>query len=118
MYKNILNFSFSPLGQSYRSDKQASTFCHFIADVERLETKQLFLKAQHVSLIIDGSTDSSVTEVELCYLRLSVEGQVHHRLLAMCNPGKADAEGITRAVISATIEQLELETEGMQYEII
>ena len=77
-----------------------------------MQTQDLFQKATHVSLVIDGSTDSSIKEVELCYLRMAIEGKIHHRLLALCNPGKADAEGISNAVIEAAKEQLELKTEG------
>ena len=56
------------VGQSYRSDQQCREFSHYIAEVERQKLIKLFKESPFVSLVVDGSTDSSVTEQELLYL--------------------------------------------------
>lgn len=90
----------------YVSDKQAAIFVHFIAKVEMDNIAELVEKAKFLSVISDGSTDSSYTEAEIIYVRFCHEGQITVKFIALKNVGKGDAATITQAILQALGECL------------
>ena len=87
------------IGRSYRSDKKAAEFVHFIAEEQRNGFKELFQKCNFFSLICDGATDSSHQEAEVAYIQLCSSGIVKTFFLGIKNIGKPNAENITKAMI-------------------
>ena len=71
-------------------------FTHYIAEVLRLKLKD----ASFISAMQDGSTDKSVTEQEIIYVRVAKEGVVQEQFLALEEVEKADAAGLVRALIT------------------
>ena len=105
------------IGQSYRTDKKCREFVHYIAEVERNKLKQRYHESDFVALVIDGSTDSSVTEQELLYLRTSKNGVVTTNYLSVCAVGKANAVNIHAAVREAVSRELDVTPEDFMNKI-
>ena len=64
------------IGDTYTNRKAARTFFHFIAEAIRREMRQEYCKAKFLTVLSDGSTDSSVLEQEIVYCRFAHEGKV------------------------------------------
>ena len=89
------------IGMTYRNDKQAKIFINMIAEVERKHLADLVQNAKFISLISDGTTDMSITEAEIVYVRFANEGTVTSQFVAIQNLPKADAQAISKAIIEA-----------------
>ena len=89
------------IGTDYINDKQAATFCHFIAEIEMKKLRDIFERAKFISLISDGSTDSASIEAEILYMRSVIDGVVNVKFICVRNVSKADAETITRTIDQA-----------------
>lgn len=57
--------------------------------------------SKFISIMVDGSTDSSVIEEELLYVRSSIAGKVKVQFLGIQAIEKADAEHVTDAICSS-----------------
>ena len=57
------------VGVSYRSDKKCSEFIQCIAEEQQASLQGSFQSGNFFSVMVDGSTDSSVTEAEIIYIR-------------------------------------------------
>lgn len=64
------------IGNTYLNSNSAKEFCKFIAIAEMNKIADNLNKAKFVSIMSDGSTDSSVTEVEIVYSRISIGGVI------------------------------------------
>ncbi len=73
------------LGNTYRNDKACRTFVGFIAEAECSALAEALKKAPFYSTLTDGSTDSSVREAEIMYVRYSNHGKVSNKFLALKN---------------------------------
>ena len=58
----------------------------------------LVKQAPFLSLISDGSTDSSHKEAEVAYVRFALHGETFNKFVGLKNIGKADADGISNAL--------------------
>ena len=87
-----------PIKSQYRNDKRAKEFVESIAAVEKLNLCTKLEEAKFLSVISDGATDSSHIEAEIVFVRLCVRGTVGVHFVAIKNVGKADAEGVTKAI--------------------
>ena len=58
------------LGNTYVNHKSAKVFTHFIAEIEKNKIAEQLRMAKFLSVLSDGSTDSSVTEKEIIYARI------------------------------------------------
>lgn len=63
----------------YKSRKQAAVFLNSIADIERQRIRELYDKSHFLSIITDGTTDTSVTETEMIFTRTAQKGLVQCR---------------------------------------
>jgi hypothetical protein len=95
------------IGQTYHNDKAAAKFVEYIAKQARSTTAKLIQEGSFLSLISDGSTDTSWQEAEILYARISCKGQVITRFIGIRNLEKADANSITMAVNSMMSETCE-----------
>lgn len=77
------------VGKTYRNSKQAQECMHAIA---RTQHPTRMAAAKYLWVISDGSTDSSITEAVICYVKYAVNGAVHTDFIGVRNVGKADAE--------------------------
>ena len=64
------------LGKTYRTAEYAKVFTHNIANVERNKVSDQIRNAQFVTVLSDGSTDSSITEQEMFFVRTCRGGEV------------------------------------------
>ena len=77
----------------------ATVFVHTIAQVEHAKLKELVESADFISLIVDGATDSSRQEAEICYLQCCTKGKIHTHLVGLKNVGKENAKNIAKAMM-------------------
>lgn len=73
----------------------------------------LSLQARFISIIVDGSTDSSVTEQELVYVRSCSGGVISNNFVALVPTEVADAKGIFNAILKAAHTELELDEDAL-----
>ena len=64
------------LGKTYRTAEYAKVFTHYIANVECNKVSDQIRNAQFVTVLSDGSTDSSITEQEMFFVRTCRSGEV------------------------------------------
>ena len=84
-------------------------FCRFIKYIY----ESLFITSKHhlqddvhfFSILIDGATDSSVTENELIYLRFVEDGKPVNHYFSIENVEHADAAGIVQTIEQAFVKK-------------
>ena len=86
------------MGDSYKNDKSCRVMISIIASIERRKITALLEQAKFVTVLSDGSTDVSVIENEIIYIRFSIKGHVYVFFLALIAVDKADARGIITAI--------------------
>ena len=86
-----------PIGRTHQNDKQCAEFIHHIAQAPQCVIREIVDKVKFISLICDGSTDSSRTEAELAFIRCCHKGAISVHFVGVKNVGKGDAQGIERA---------------------
>ena len=64
------------VGQTYRNVTSAKMFINAIIEVEFNRVKSVITEGQFMCLIGDGSTDASVKEQEMSFLRTAIAGKV------------------------------------------
>ena len=57
------------VGASYRTDKKCCEFIHCIAEEQRLGLQAQIQSNNFFSVMMDGTTDSSVSDAEIIYIR-------------------------------------------------
>ena len=79
--------------QSYRNERSAANFVDTCGQVIRNAMVEDLLRAKYYSILMDSSTDSSVTEQELIYiLYLSKNGTTEVKFFSIQPVKAADAE--------------------------
>lgn len=89
------------LGLTYRNDKQATQFIHFIAEAYKADLLKLVKSSDLFSLLIDSSTDVSVIDEEIMYLPLLDNGGPVTKYFSLQALGRSNAEGVLNAVDNA-----------------
>ena len=82
------------LGSTYLNDKSCSKFVKSISRSELNKLRIIFTDSKFLTLISDGSTDVSVKENEVIYIRHSQLGVAKTLFISMEHVQKADANGI------------------------
>ena len=85
----------------YRNDKQAATFVHYIAEVEKSALEKELHASPFVAIICDGSTDSSVQEQELMMVRYTSKLDVRTKFFAIGSVARPNARNITDCITDA-----------------
>ena len=86
------------VGVTYRNDKQAQIFTHYIANAQRNQLLKKYEAANFISVISDGTTDSSVTEAEIVYIRFATAGVINVHFVAVKNVDTGRAPSIKAAI--------------------
>lgn len=72
----------------------------FIAEAERHKLKEALATTKFLSVMSDSSTDSSVMEEELVYVRWATAGKMEVCFVGVQSVDKPDATQITKAITS------------------
>ena len=96
------------MGQTYRNTESAKQFTEAIAHTARQSLAADIRSAQFVSLLSDGSTDSSITEQELFYIRCVVNGMPTVKFVAAIHVERGDAISILAAMNKAVSQYLNI----------
>ena len=91
----------------YANDQACRRFVHFIHKEIENPIYQKIRDANVISVLFDGSTDSSVKEIELVYVRLLENGIPNNVYFRLAHIDDASAEGVLRA-IEGVFESAEL----------
>ena len=84
-----------PLGTTYHTRQKCSDLTEVIAETMQEEVVSALKSTECFSLLMDGSTDSSVTEKELLYVAyLESSGEAAVRFLALRDVQDTTAEGV------------------------
>lgn len=89
------------LGSTYRNVTSAKQFTAAIAQFEREKLASEVKSAKFLTFLSDGSTDASVKEQEMFFVRYVVNGNISVRFLAVINVDRPDAESIVSALKDA-----------------
>ncbi|VDI54723.1 Hypothetical predicted protein [Mytilus galloprovincialis] len=95
------------VGKTYLNRKRAKEFTDCIAKVQMNTIKDNIHKAKFVSILSDGSTDASITEIEMIYTRVCVNGIVQVFFVNTAYVAKSDASGIIEAM-KRSVEKLDV----------
>ena len=88
--------------KSYRNERSAANFVDTCCQVIKDTLLEDLLSAKYYSILMDGSTDSSVTEQELIYiLYLSKNGIPEVKFFSIESVKAADAEGLKSSLEEA-----------------
>lgn len=80
--------------------------------------KKRILESNFFSVISDGTTDASITEDEIVYLRHAKDGQTYLEFVAVVGVVLADAKSITDAILSSLSDQLGISTEDVSRKMV
>ena len=96
------------VGETYLNDTACKDFVTAICDVERQKLAETINAARFITILSDGSTDVSVYENEIIYVRFAAQGEPHTMFVSIVRVPKADANGIFRA-ISGALDELNVD---------
>eukprot|EP00731_Ephydatia_muelleri_P022417 Em0014g1008a len=99
------------VGASYRTDKKCCEFIHCIAEEQRLGLQAQIQSNNFFSVMMDGTTDSSVSDAEIIYIRQGVKGVVAVNFLAYVNISRGTADHICTALVQALESNLQMTKE-------
>ncbi|KAL5496177.1 hypothetical protein EMCRGX_G012415 [Ephydatia muelleri] len=99
------------VGASYRTDKKCCEFIHCIAEEQRLGLQAQIQSNNFFSVMMDGITDSSVSDAEIIYIRQGVKGVVAVNFLAYVNISRGTADHICTALVQALESNLQMTKE-------
>ncbi|XP_070537629.1 zinc finger protein 862-like [Ptychodera flava] len=100
------------VGETYRNDKACRQFITAISEVERERLQNETSDNKFISIVSDGSTDVSVIENEIVYIRSAREGNVKIYFCSLEEVKKADAAGIYNAITHSVSEAMGPESLG------
>ena len=89
-----------PLGHAYRNSVAACTFLHSISYVLQNDIVNDLKSADYYSPLLDGSTDVTVHEQEIMYVRILKDGKPHNIFLGLMFLPSGSAEGISSGLHS------------------
>ena len=106
------------MGNTYRNKKACRQFVHAIAEVERRHLTQRLENTRFLSLISDGTTDSSINEAEIVFVRYLIGGGVATSFVGVENVAKADAPPIKRAIDGVVEKHLHLQKASLLKKLV
>ena len=78
-------------------------FADAIAEVQRDQIRKHLAASKFVSVIVDGSMDSSITDNEMIYIQTCLQGIVNTNFIRCCQVQHGKAEDIVTAVKRAMV---------------
>ena len=107
------------VGSSYRTEVKCREFVHYIAEETRLKlSTDLAMSGTFFSITIDESTDSSVTEDMIMFIRSSHRCVISTDFVAITALEKADADSITAAIKSTVKNYTDIEGEDLKSKLV
>ena len=86
--------------------------------VERREMLKRVQRSKFISIISDGTTDASVTEDEIVFLRHACDGTVYTEFVAVVGVVTSDAKSITDAILHTLAERLEVDEVSIRQKLV
>ena len=80
-------------------------FIHYIAEVQREEIRKTASRAHFLSIITDGTTDSSIRETEMIYVRFAIQGKIHTTFIGVKQVERGTGAYLLEAVSSTMDDQ-------------
>lgn len=96
------------VGITYRNRTAATTFLTSMAAAEFKSVASTCANSHFFCVIGDGSTDTSVKEQEMWFLRSARGGIIQTKFIGVHSPEKADAKSITEGLKSIVAENLDI----------
>ena len=87
------------VGNTYNTEHKCKEFTSLIGETMRSEVLGSLMQAKYISILMDGSTDCSVTEKELIYVMYVNSGKPECHFLCL-----KDVPDATAAGVKATLE--------------
>ena len=86
------------IGKVYHSSEKYNEFSGAIAEVQRNKICKLLVESKFVSVIVDGSMDSSITDNEIIYIQTCLQGTIQTNFIQCCQVECGTADGILQAI--------------------
>ena len=86
------------IGKVYRNPKKCCEFAAAIAEVQHNEISKNLAECNFVSVIVDGSMDSSITDNEMIYIQTCKEGSINSNFIHCCQVQCGTAKGVVQAI--------------------
>ena len=96
-------------GKSYKNDKKAATFTHFIAETVKEDFANKLWQARMFSVLNDSSRDVSITDKELVYVRYVEDARPVTKFLSIQALAKSNAHGIVAAIDMAFLNETDVQ---------
>ena len=103
---------------TYRHDKVCKQSVHDIAEVERRHLAHHMESARFLAHTSDGTTDASITEADIVFVRYAVNGVVYTAFAGVENVDKADAASIMRVIDGVVERYLHLPKETLVKKLV
>ena len=97
------------LGSTYRNTESAKKFIKAIADTEFSKVSSLVQESKFLCFIGDGSTDSSVKEQEMWFVRSCMKGEILVNFTGVHAAEKADAKSIVSGLKETVSNNLQID---------
>ena len=91
------------------NDKQAATFTYYIAETVKKDFANKLWQAKMFSVLNDSSTDISVTDEELVYVRYLEDVRPVTKFLSIQALCKADAVAVVAAIDKAFLDETDMQ---------
>ena len=98
------------IGEKYRSAYACREFTSAIASVSRVAVLQYLASCNFMSVIVDGSSNSSFTENEMVYIHTCYRGDVKTNFIKCCQVQRGTALGIVNAIRRSAETVMEYDT--------
>ena len=110
--KNNLN-----IGENYQNAPACAQFIEAIADVQRQDATGAICRSRFISVMADGSTDRSVAEQEVVFIRYMHNGIPVNRFIALVELESGNADGVIQAIDEA-LNLVGVDKEGQKIKLI
>jgi hypothetical protein len=108
----LQNLNGIKLGETYMNDKKCREFISVIAKMFIEDLGAELKNANAYAILSDGSTDSSVIEEEIIFIRFVKNGQIYTRFMSLQAAPNAKATGL-KAAIEKALEDVGISPDNM-----
>ncbi|KAK3103242.1 hypothetical protein FSP39_017756 [Pinctada imbricata] len=98
------------MGETYRNVMSAKNFVTAIAHVEFRNIAKIVDEAKFLCVIGEGSTDTSIREQEMWFVRLCIKGDIKVYFIGVESAERADAEHIVSGLKNIILENLMMDS--------
>ena len=98
------------LGDKYRTAYVCKQFASAIAGVSQENISKYVASCNFMSVIVDGSSDSSITENEMVYIHTCRKGEVKTTFIKCCQVQHGTALGVINAIKKSAETVMEFNT--------